>query len=289
VSILKTLHKSRRGTWIYQSPRITLILIYAKTKGLNPGQVLERHLDAVSRLGEHQRWILDKLEWLGYRSKRGSLPNINELDHYQEALGLNVGDIVKAMDVVLKVFNSGPDDVFALPPILTLPEKLVIMRAITSTKSHFDFLKTMKILLARSKDVGDPDTFRRELRFRRTWLYSLHLIDAERPTCLGYAVAFSMEAGEDAAEAYVVRAGELGLLKWIIALEAAALDVGTKNELDNLLSAYDDFVRDYVQVKVDLGEVYSAFRYMASDVGGITMATPALPIEEVLRRLGMGA
>jgi len=48
-------------------------------------------------------------------------------------------------------------------------------------------------------------------------------------------------------------------------------------------------MRDYLRVKVDLGEVYSAFRYMASDVGGITMATPALPIEEVLRRLRMGA
>jgi len=95
--------------------------------------------------------------------------------------------------------------------------------------------------------------------------------------------------GEDAAEAYVMRAGELGLLKWIIALEAAALDVGTKNELDNLLSVYDDSVRDYVQVKIDLGEVYSVFRYMASDVSGITMATPALPIEEILRRLRMGA
>jgi hypothetical protein len=48
-------------------------------------------------------------------------------------------------------------------------------------------------------------------------------------------------------------------------------------------------MRDYIQVRVGLGKVYSAFRYMASDVGGITMATPALPIEEVLRRLRMGA
>ena len=80
---------------------------------------------------------------------------------------------------------------------------------------------------------------------------------------------------------------ELGIN--IIALEAAALDVGTKNELDNPLSAYDVFMRDYIQVRVGLGEVYSAFRYMASDVGGIAMATPALPIEEVLRRLRMGA
>jgi hypothetical protein len=163
------------------------------------------------------------------------------------------------------------------------------MRAIASAESRFDLLKTMKVLLARPKNIGDSDAFRRELRFRRGWLYSLHLIDAERPTCLGYAVAFSIEAGEDAAEAYVMRAGESGLLKWIIALEAAALDVGTKNELDNLLSAYDDFMRGYIHAKADLGEVYSAFQYMASDVDGITMATLALPIEEVLRRLRMGA
>ena len=289
MSMLKTLHRSRRGSWIYQSPRITLILTYAKAKGLDLGQVLKRHLDVVSRLGEHQRWILDRLGWLGYRSRRGGSPNISELDYYQRALGLNMGDVVKAVDAVLRAFNSRPNDVSALPPIPTLPEKLVIMRAIAGVESNFSLLETMKILLTRPKNIGDPDTFRRELRFRRTWLYSLHLIDAERPTCLGYAVAFSVETGEDAAEAYVMRAGELGLLKWIITLEAAALDVGTKNELDNLLSAYGVFMRDYLKVKVDLSEVYSAFQYMASDVGGITMATPALPIEEVLRRLRMSA
>jgi IS605 OrfB family transposase len=38
-----------------------------------------------------------------------------------------------------------------------------------------------------------------------------------------------------------------------------------------------------------LSEVYSVFRYMASDVGDIAMVTPALPIEEVLRRLRMSA
>jgi len=64
-------------------------------------------------------------------------------------------------------------------------------------------------------------------------------------------------------------------------LEAAALDIGTKNELDALLAAYSRYLPHR-----DLQAVYSAFRYMPSDVKEITMATPALPIEEILQKLG---
>ena len=69
---LKTLHAGARGTWIYQSPRITLLLIYAEAKGLDPRAVLQKHLQNVERLGPHQTWILERLQWLGYRTERGA-------------------------------------------------------------------------------------------------------------------------------------------------------------------------------------------------------------------------
>jgi hypothetical protein len=71
---LQTLHTGARGTWIYQSPRITLLLTYAEAKGLDPRAVLQKHLQNVERLGPHQTWMLERLRWLGYRTKRGGPP-----------------------------------------------------------------------------------------------------------------------------------------------------------------------------------------------------------------------
>ncbi|MFZ8839083.1 MAG: hypothetical protein ACO2PM_09170, partial [Pyrobaculum sp.] len=64
-------------------------------------------------------------------------------------------------------------------------------------------------------------------------------------------------------------------------LQAAALDIGTKNELDALLATYSRYLPHQ-----GLQTAYSAFRYMTSDVKEITMATPALPVEEILQKLG---
>jgi hypothetical protein len=70
-------------------------------------------------------------------------------------------------------------------------------------------------------------------------------------------------------------------LKWIVALEAAALDVGTKNELDALLAAYAKFIP-----WPNLHVVYYAFRYTASDVKGVSMAVLAEPPEKIFKLLG---
>jgi len=56
----------------------------------------------------------------------------------------------------------------------------------------------------------------------------LHLATPHRPTCLGYALHAALTADEEPEETYIDQAEELGLLKWIIALEAVALGIGTK-------------------------------------------------------------
>jgi len=42
--------------------------------------------------------------------------------------------VAQAIDSVLEAFHSKPEDAAALSPLLTLPEKLVVIRATASSK-----------------------------------------------------------------------------------------------------------------------------------------------------------
>jgi hypothetical protein len=225
-------------------PRVAILRLYAEAKGLDP-QALERmHM---RYLGTYQYWILERLELFGYGGA----------DAGRWAELLRPGEVADAVDAVLGAFRSGPEDAAALPPLLTLPEKVAAVEALAPR-------------------LGEA---LREGAWR-SWLYVLHLAAPKGPTRLGRALRRALEAGGEPGEAYVEAAEELGLLRWIIALEAAALDVGTKNELDALLAAYARYAP-----QMDLHAAYSAFRYMASDVKGVVMAVPDLPPEKILEML----
>ncbi len=228
-------------------PRVVLLKLYAEAKGLDPQALVHAHM---RYLEAFQYWILERLELFGYG-----------IDVEAEPLGLKPDEVVNAVDAVLEAFRSKPEDAAALPPLLMLPEKLVAVEAAAAR---------LRETLRRRKTEG----------MWRSWLYALHLVTPNGPTCLGRAFYEALEAGREPRRAYVEAAEGLGLLKWIVALEAAALDVGTKNELDALLTAYARRVPG-----LDLYVVYSAFRYMASDVKGITMAVPALPPEKIFELL----
>jgi len=174
--------------------------------------------------------------------------------------------VAEAVDAVLEVFRSKPESAAALPPLLTLPEKLAVVETAAPR------LKKVLRLLIRRRKVSDV---------WESWLYVLHLAAPGRPTRLGRALYKALKEGREPGRAYVEEAEKLWLLKWIIALEAAALDVGSKNELDALLAAYAKRIPG-----VDLYPAYYAFRYMASDVRGISMAAPALLPEKIFELLG---
>jgi len=227
-------------------PRVVILRLYAEARGLDP-QALERmHM---RYLGTYQYWILERLELFGYGGA----------DAGRWAELLRPGDVADAVDAVLGAFRSGPEAAAALPPLLTLPEKVAAVEALAPR-------------------LGEA--LRRGEGAWRSWLYVLHLATPKGPTRLGRALCKALEAGGEPGEAYVEAAEELGLLKWIIALEAAALDVGTKNELDALLAAYAKYAP-----QMDLRAAYAAFRYMASDVKGVAMAVPDLPPEKILEML----
>jgi hypothetical protein len=230
-------------------PRVVILRLYAEARGLDP-QALERvHM---RYLGTYQYWILERLELFGYGGA--------DAGRRAEPLGLRPGEVADAVDAVLRAFRSKPEDAAALPPLLTLPEKIAAVEALAP--------RLEGALRRRGRGAW------------RGWLYALHLATPSGPTRLGRALCRSLEAGGEPREAYVEAAEGLGLLKWIIALEAAALDVGTKNELDALLAAYARYAP-----QTDLRAAYSAFRYMASDVRGVSMAVPALPPEKIFEML----
>jgi hypothetical protein len=85
---LKSLHTGARGTWIYQSPRITPSSPTQKPKDSTHTQS-SKNTSKAERLGPHQTWILERLQRLGYRTERGGPPNLDALRRYQKALGLN--------------------------------------------------------------------------------------------------------------------------------------------------------------------------------------------------------
>ena len=132
---------------------------------------------------------------LPHRERR--LPNLDALRRYQKALGLNPQEVAQAIDSVLEAFRSKPEDA-ALPPLLTLPEKLVVVKA--TARSKFQLRETLRYL-TKPTPTGHPDAYRRELRFRKSWLYALHLATPHKPTCLGYALHAALEAGEEPEEA----------------------------------------------------------------------------------------
>ena len=237
-------------------PRVVILHLYAEAKGLDPHVMLQAHM---RYLGTFQYWILERLKLFGY--------NVGvDIKRQAEILGLRPGDVAEAVDAVLEVFRSKSEDAAALPPLLTLPEKLVVVETAAPR------LKKALRLLIRRRKVSDV---------WESWLYVLHLAAPGRPTRLGRALYKALKEGREPGRAYVEEAEKLWLLKWIIALEAAALDVGSKNELDALLAAYAKRIPG-----VDLYPAYYAFRYMASDVRGISMAVLALPPEKIFELLG---
>jgi len=230
-------------------PRVVILRLYAEAKGLDQQEALERmHM---RYLGTYQYWILERLELFGYGDA--------DAERQAELLGLRPDKVAEAVDAVLGAFRSKPEDAAALPPLLTLPEKVVAVEAFAPR-------------------LGEA--LRRREGMWRGWLYALHLATPSGPTRLGRALYKALKAGREPGRAYVEEAERLGLLRWVIALEAAALDVGTKNELDALLAAYAKYAP-----QIDLYTTYSAFRYMASDVRGVAMVALNMPPEKIFELL----
>lgn len=282
---LPTLFQGRRGTWIYQSPRILFILSYAEAKKLDKAVIYTRHIDRIKRLGPHQSWILQRLGYLGYATKKGGEPDLSAVEGLASRLSLDFHKLVTAVEAALKAANAKrPEDVALLPPVLTLPEKVVLLEALAKS-DRFHLKKSISIFDSdKIPHNVDPDAYRRERRFRKAYLYSLHLLSPEgRPTLLGYALAYRMAKGADAVSSYLRLLEASGRLKYVVALEALALDVGTMRELKNLVETYQEAL-SALGHRLDLSATYYVFSGMKSDVEDFMIGL-AKPLEWLLEIL----
>jgi len=157
--------------------------------------------------------------------REGRPPNLDALRRYQKALGLNPQEVAQAIDSVSPLAGTS-SRLWPLSRRASLEASAagVAQRRPQASSGRPPALRH----LTKPAPAGDRDAYRREIRFRKSWLYALHLATPHKPTCLGYALYAALTADEEPEEAYIDKAEELGLLKWIIALEAAALDIGTK-------------------------------------------------------------
>lgn len=282
---LPSLFQGRGGTWIYQSPRILFILSYAEARKLDKGAIYRRHMDRVKRLGPHQSWILHRLGYLGYATKKGGEPDLSAVEELASRLSLDINRLIIAVEAALKAANARrPEDVALLPPVLTLPEKVVLLEALAKS-DRFHLKKSISAFDADKipRNV-DPDAYRREKRFRKAYLYNLHLLNPEgRPTLLGYALAYRIAKGADAVSSYLKLLDASGRLKYVVALEALAMDVGTMRELKNLIEAYEEALASLGH-RLDLGTAYYVFSGMKSDVEDFMIGL-AKPLEWLLEIL----
>jgi hypothetical protein len=157
---------------------VAILKVYAEAKGLDPQALVNTHIRCLETF---QYWILERLELFGYFNEG------TDAGRQAVLLELKPDEVANAVDVVLETFRARPEDAALLPPLLTLPEKLVVLEALASK---------LKEALTR------PGVL-------KSWLYVPHLAAPGGPTRLGRALHKALRRGREPGRAYVE---ELGLI-----------------------------------------------------------------------------
>ena len=306
------LPRLHRGYWFYQSSRILLLAAYLSLKGLSESEIariIEEHVEYVSVKLRHVRekiWIVERLDMLGYQPKRPRSSSVAQgiragiISEYVNKLGLDsVRDkLVETMEALSDVLGARRLDSLAyLPPVLSLPEKLLLLRAIASSK-HFALLEVLRAIgyTTLGRDIhevieGEVNTVNREFRFRFCHLYNLHMVGGTRRdprlTGLGsYTLAAALE-GVDPLTAYTVYAAKTGRMQRMIVLDVLAFDMLTLDKLEELLE-YE--ARMLEKQGLDYGgsiveEARRLLTPMPSDKPGVYFVAPVEPIDALLEKL----
>ena len=293
------------GYWIYQSPRILMLLAYALARRLDAVRLVQSHLAHVNERVSSRNWMLIRLGKLGYEPKRSSATidkQISRADSYISKLGLDANRVAEVVDAVLRLAGGrDPYDAALLPPQLTLPEKLLLLEALVKSE-HFGLADTLDLVVrswltgTKPTDLIQADSYsaRREFRFRFCYLYALHLASGDvgrpRPTGLGTVVRGAVEVGENVARAYLRYLAETGRLGFAAALDVDALQLYTIDGVRRLLAEYSRVLAGYLPGAGDIlgAQLAEALVMPASDVAEVgAMALPARQPEEMARLLEM--
>ncbi|BES81690.1 hypothetical protein [Pyrodictium abyssi] len=298
------------GTWVYQSPRILFMLAYLAAKGYSRQEIaraLQQHLGYVTnklRYSPEKQWLIsdERLESLGYRPKSTAKPaeeavDGNRITYFIEKLSIDMNLLETTLDTVLEVLGArSPLDVTLLPPLLTLPEKTLLLHGLSKSQA-FNLHKSLQAVAyvwrgLKARDVlgVSKDTANMEFRLRWCYLSALHLATGPRRrarlTGVGYAVA--QHEDDDPLKIYLDYLRDTTRLGHLIALDVVALETLTGDRFTALQEAYSMLLKwQGLEGYLDQFEaqVRGVVIVQPSDVPGRTMVTLAKTIDQLVWEL----
>lgn len=305
---LPHLHK---GFWLYQSSRALLLAVYLYRIGVSREKlsaIIERHVShVVERLRRvrEKAWIVERLEMLGYQPKRAGSSSVARslqfpiIAEYERKMGLTglVGVLTRIMDILRGALGiRNVEELAYLPPVLSLPEKLLTLRAIASSK-FFALPEMLKALVYTTLGfdihavvAGERDTVNREFRFRFCHLYNIHMAGGSRRepriTGLGLYTLTAIREGIEPLTAYTRYAVKTRRLQRMIILDIMAFDAFTNDKLERLLK-YEAAALDTLGVEYDdaLEEARRMVTLTPSDKPGVYFVAPLEHVDDVLEKI----
>ena len=308
---LPLLHK---GPWIYQSPRILVILAYLYSRARDWSLVAEavkRHIEYVGRLSlsEEKGWIVERLEGLGYERKRPWAKDVKSLvspdiaSYYLEKLGIKgecLDTLVSIVEDLLSILRAR-DKISAvayLPPILTLPEKIAMLECIAGSKA-FDIKTSLDVVVTSWLRAinpiqlleGEVNYKRKQFRFRYTYLISLNLIAGKRsmprPTILGMLVRYAVETEIRASSIYAKALLDYHKMAAMLLVDVLSLDITVRSMLEHYVDLVAEVLSKFgaknVSQKAILSMLHEDVAYLPLDVHGFVAVSILKRLNSILR------
>ena len=183
-----------------------------------------------------------------------------------------------------------------LPPVLSLPEKLLLLHAIASSK-FFALPEVLKTLIYATLGVdihavvaGERGAVNREYRFRFCHLYNIHMAGGSRRepriTSLGLYTLAAMQEGIEPLTAYTRYAVKTRRLQRMIILDIVAFDAFTNDKLERLFE-YEAAALDMLRIQYDdaLEEARRMVTLTPSDKPGVYFVAPLERVDEALEKI----
>lgn len=274
-------------------------------------QALQKHLDYVInklRYSPEKQWLIsdDRLEGLGYRPRGAAKPmkdaiNKTKIAYFINKFSINVDLIKETLDTILEALGArSPLDAALLPPLLTLPEKIILLQSISKSQA-FNLYESLKAVAYvwrgfKPRDIlgVSKDTANMEFRLRWTYLSALHLSTGSRRkgrarirlTGIGYAIVH--HSSDDPVKIYLDYLRDTTRLGHLVALDIIALETLTGEKFKALWKAYDNLLKkqgfeEYIeQLEIQMRNVIIM---QPSDVPNKIMITLAKTVDQLVWEL----
>jgi len=306
---LKHLHK---GYWIYQSPRVLLIIAYLLSEDREMiSEVLLKHLNFVKdRLKLTDRvYNLEELKWLGYEPKRDWAKDLKEIvrkEYYNEYLRkLNIitteRDFKALREVIKESLQIKNFKNFALlPPSLLYIEKVYLLSRILKSK-YFCLEEVLKVIADSWVNNQNPLDFlsgekswrRKEFRFRYVYLNNLDLTRGEwrkpKLTSIGMAVMLGLQQKNPMKfyERYMIDSGKYRLS---LTVDICLNNIFSLEKAVNFIKCSLKYLRQIFKVEIPAKEdpiikdILANFTIRSSDVSQEkAVLSPKIGIMELLK------